>query len=145
MINRESIFVALFDLLQTVPGVITFSRKLAHWDDVPASQQPALYLSQIDGGTVQGNTQIHGQPRRWTIRAEVYVYVRTDGDQIPGSVLNPILDAIEALLAPSNAIAPVQTLGGLVEHCYIDGKIETDEGTLGDQAVAVIPIEILAL
>ena len=35
-----------------------------------------------------------------------------------------------------------QTLGGLVAHAWIDGVIETDEGVLGDQAVAIIPVVI---
>jgi hypothetical protein len=30
-----------------------------------------------------------------------------------------------------------------VKHCWISGAIETDEGVLGGQAVAIVPIEIL--
>ena len=37
-----------------------------------------------------------------------------------------------------------QTLGGLVHDCRIAGDIETDEGRLGDQAVAIIPIEMMS-
>jgi hypothetical protein len=33
----------------------------------------------------------------------------------------------------------------MVQHAYIAGKIETDEGVFGDQAVAIIPVEILRL
>jgi len=36
-------------------------------------------------------------------------------------------------------------LANLVRHARIEGRIETDEGVLGDQAVAVIPVEILCL
>jgi hypothetical protein len=35
------------------------------------------------------------------------------------------------------------TLGGLVNYCRIEGDIETDEGLLGEQAVAIIPVSIL--
>ena len=36
-----------------------------------------------------------------------------------------------------------QTLDGLVMGCRIDGKIETDEGALGAQSVAIVPITVL--
>ena len=41
----------------------------------------------------------------------------------------------------------VQDLGlpAMVQHASIAGKIETDEGALGDQAIAIIPVEILCL
>jgi len=61
-------------------------------------------------------------------------------------LLNPMLDALEAALAPLPATG-IQNLGlpTMVQHAYIQGKVETDEGVLGDQAVAVIPIEILCI
>jgi hypothetical protein len=56
------------------------------------------------------------------------------------------LDALEAALAPS-PVTGIQTLGlpGMVRHVTISGKVETDEGVLGDQAVAIVPIEILCV
>ena len=33
----------------------------------------------------------------------------------------------------------------MVQHAYIAGKIETDEGVLGDQAIAIVPVEILCV
>jgi hypothetical protein len=33
----------------------------------------------------------------------------------------------------------------MVQHAYIAGKIEITEGVLRDQAVAVIPVEILCV
>ena len=33
----------------------------------------------------------------------------------------------------------------MVQHAYIAGKIDTEEGVLGDQAIAIIPVEILCL
>lgn len=34
------------------------------------------------------------------------------------------------------------TLGSLTYQAWINGKIETDEGTLGGQSVAIVPIRI---
>ena len=74
---------------------------------------------------------------------DFYVYGQAPDElTAPATVLNPLLDAIEAALAPP-ASSNVQTLGGLVCHAWIAGKIETDEGALGGQAVAIVPIEIL--
>ena len=55
-----------------------------------------------------------------------------------------MLDALEAALAPDPA-SGVQRLAvpDMVSHAYIDGKVETDEGVLGDQAIAIVPVEIL--
>jgi len=139
LINREPIYAALFNLLAATSGITTSSRILKHWDDVPSADQPALFMAQ---GNQSAKTE-RGKPTLWTLDAKVYIYVKTDGDQVPSSVINPILDAIEAALS-GNAAENVQTLGGLVDYARIEGTIETDEGTLGTQAVAIIPISILA-
>jgi hypothetical protein len=138
MINREAIFAALFALLSSSGAYTTASRRLQHWNDVSKSAQPALYMAQ---GAQVART-VRGYPTVWTLSVDVYIYVRTDGGLNPGPIINPLLDAIEAALAP-NAAENTQTLGGLCEWCRIEGAIETDEGTLGDQAVAIIPISIL--
>lgn len=142
--NREAIYAALFELVSNVPGVIVAERRLRHWNDVKPVEQPYLCVAQGNQTTTQGNP-VKGLHAKWLMEAEIYVYVQTTGKKIPGSVLNPIIDAIEQALAPSFPdIQLCQTLGGLVHHCWIEGTIETDEGTLGDQAVAIIPISILA-
>src|SRR5271166_3813684 len=64
----------------------------------------------------------------------------------PAIILNPLLDALEQALAPSMATG-IQNLGlpEMVQHAYIAGKIETDEGVLGDQAIAIVPVEIVCI
>lgn len=137
--NREAIYSALFARLASVPGLRTSSRILKHWDDVPAEQQPALYLSQA---REQASTTT-GQPTVWRLSVDVYVYVRTSGGQVPGAALNPILDGIEAALSlHAVTLRHALDVPG-VEWARIEGEIDTDEGTLGDQAVAIVPIRIL--
>ena len=136
--NREAIYSALFTKLSAVAGVTTKSRKLKHWADVPAIEQPALYQAQVK----EKVTRQTNQPAIWQLSIDVYLYVNTsDTATAPSQVLNPILDAIVASLEP--AVGEVQTLGGLVQYCRIAGAIETDEGVLGQQAIALIPIDIL--
>lgn len=142
--NREAIYAALFNLLSSVHGITVAERRLRHWNDVKPVEQPYLCLAQGNQTATQGSPAI-GVNAKWLLDADIYIYVRTTGKQVPGSVLNPILDEIEQALAPPFPdINKCQNLGGLVEHCWIEGTIETDEGTLGDQAVAIIPVRILA-
>lgn len=142
--NREAIYAALFNQLASVPGIVVAERRLRHWDSVSSAEQPYLCVTQ-GGQTVAQGIPAKGVPAKWYLNADVYVYAQTAGEQVAGSVINPILDAIEQALAPEFPdINKCQILGGLVEHCWIEGTIETDEGTLGDQAVAIIPVRMLA-
>jgi len=50
---------------------------------------------------------------------------RTGSDITPISILNPLLGAIDAALAPGK-VDGKQTLGGLVSHCWIEGKVMKD-------------------
>lgn len=141
--KREPLYAALFALLQQVPGIVTCSRRLRHWSDVGRSEQPALFLAQVRETATPGDPA-HGLPTKWLLQADLYLYVYGDSRSPPGIRLNPLLDAIEAALAPTGPMQRTQTLGGLAERCWIEGDIDTDEGTLGDQAVAIIPVRILA-
>ena len=88
-----------------------------------------------------------GAPIVWTLYAEFYVYAHSSDPYLaPAAILNPLLDALEAALAPSPTTG-IQNLGlpQMVQHAYIAGKLETDEGVLGDQAIAIVPVEILCL
>lgn len=92
-------------------------------------------------------TKALGAPISWTLYADFYVYVHSSDPYLaPAMLLNPLLDALEAVLAPSPATG-IQNLGlpAMVQHAYIAGKVETDEGVLGDQAIAIVPVEILCL
>lgn len=136
---RETIYAALFSKVSGIAGIVTASRRLWHWSDVPPASQPALYMAQRSETAVQ----LRGVPPKWTLAVDLYLYAYSGNDHnaIPAQKLNPLIDAIETALLPSPG--GFQTLGGLVSHCWIAGKIETDEGFLGPQAVAIIPIEIV--
>jgi hypothetical protein len=137
--TREPIYEALFALLAAAAGFVTASRRLRHWSDVGPAEQPALFLAQKS----ESAERKPGQPPKWRALVDVYLYARAPDEVTPPmSVMNPLLDAIEAALAP-DPVGNLQSLGGLVEHCYLAGRIATDEGVLGGQAVAILPLEIL--
>lgn len=144
MIRREAIYAALWALAARSAGYATASRRLRHWGDVSPAEQPALFMSE-KGGT--GQSKAHATPIVWTLRADFYIYAHaSDPYAAPASVLNPLLDALEAALAPS-PVTGLQQLGlpEMVRHAHLVGKVETDEGVLGDQAVALVPVEILCV
>jgi hypothetical protein len=136
--SRETYYAALFTLVSGAASFHTASRRVRHWSDVQASEQPALFLA-VGPQTPQ---QVRNLPPKWMLDAKLYVYAHADGNLDPGPILNNLIDAVEAALQPSvNKVT--QDLGGLVSHAWIEGVVETDEGTLGEQAVAVIPIRML--
>lgn len=51
--DSEAIYAALFERLKSkMDGVVTISRRLRHFNNVPAEQRPALFITQ---GNQPGN------------------------------------------------------------------------------------------
>jgi hypothetical protein len=136
---REPIYAALFALVASAASFVTIGRRLRHWSDVGAAEQPALFMTQKS----ENAEERQPLPVKWRASVDLYLYAQAPDELTsPATVLNPLLDAVEAALAP-DPVGHVQTLGGLVSHCWIAGRIQTDEGVLGGQAVAIVPVEIL--
>jgi len=140
MIAREPVFAALFSLLQSATAFTTSSRRLVNVQDLAAEAFPAAY--QLQGKQIVKKTVI--TPPIYEMEATWIIYAFSNDPNIaPSTVLNPLVDAVLKVLIPaplSNAL----TLGGLVTQCAVSGDIEIFEGVLGDRAVAVIPLQILA-
>lgn len=137
--NRELIFSTLFAKVSSVAPFVTAERQVKLWNDVPPSEQPALFMGQGD----QNVTTKFGCPSRNDMLVSLYVYCNRESDpgELAATQLNNCVDAIQEVLKPS-IITGYNTLGGLVFNCVIEGRIETDEGLLGPQSVAVIPVKI---
>jgi hypothetical protein len=144
MIVRETIYAALWELGSGAARFATANRRLRHWADVAPFEQPALFMSEKGGNAAVKRL---GAPIVWTLYAEFYLYAHSSDPYLaPGAILNPLLDALEVALA-SAPTTGIQNLGlpQMVQHAYITGKVETDEGVLGDQAIAIMPVEILCI
>ncbi|HEX3973397.1 MAG TPA: hypothetical protein VHX19_18845 [Stellaceae bacterium] len=136
---REPIYAALFALAAGAASFVTVSRRLRHWSDVGAAEQPALFMIQ-KSETAEERRPL---PVKWRASVDLYIYAQAPDELTPpATVLNSLLDAVETALMP-DPVSHVQSLGGLVSHCWIAGRIQTDEGVLGGQAVAIVPVEIL--
>jgi hypothetical protein len=144
MIAREPIYAALFARVAGAANFVTAGRRLRHWSGMAPAEQPALFMRQKEE---VAKVPTLGAPTVWTLIVELYVYAHASDRYVaPATVLNPLVDAVEAALAPLAATG-LQDLGlpALVQHAYIGGKVAIDEGLLRDQAVAIIPVEILCL
>ncbi len=155
MSTREAIFTALFALVSTgegSPGTISWgageallytSRRVKLWDDLPS--QPALCQAEHDESFVQA-TRL---PFKRSFSASWLIYHKAGADPsaIPGQTSNAILDAIETVFSPSPSDPGWPdarlTLGGLVHHCFISGKVFKDPGDLDGQALIIVPITVL--
>ena len=143
MIDRSAIFNALFTKLQNnVPGCVTYTRILQHWGAVQPNAMPYLGMIQED----QIVEKIQKIPSKWKLFASIYIYTyQPDSQTSPIIQMNTIVNAVEATLAPGPGPNMIQNLGiAGVQDCWISGRIQTDEGTIGPIAVSIIPIEIFA-
>ncbi len=144
MISREPIYTALYERVAAAAPFVTTGRKLRHWSDLTAAEQPALFMRQkLEVASVV----TLGAPTVWKFVVELYAYAHSSDPYLaPAAVLNPLIDAVQIALA-ATSVTGVQDLGlpEMVQHAYIAGKIEITEGVLRDQAVAVIPVEILCV
>lgn len=152
--SREQILSALFtlgcgayawkntpagDQTQGIPSV----RRLRLWGDVPLDQRPAFF--QFEGGRGLYTWSTEATLKR-TIRPQWFIYFNAkDPASVGASLINPVLDALDAALKPAGADIATgrQTLGNLCYHCRIDGDPFQDPGDLDGDGLVVIPINIL--
>lgn len=142
--DSEQIYQALFEHLSGIDDFVVKSRRLRHFNLVPNEQCPALFITQ--GNQVE--SAIKGFNPKVELQAEVYIYIyETDANLAPSTQLNRMLDQVRDALKPEYPdMCEYQTLGGLVEHCWIDGTIEIFEGAEGmidGRGIAIIPIRML--
>jgi hypothetical protein len=146
-VPREQIYSALFSFLQSAASFKTVGRVWVPAAKLSPPQLPALFLVEREETAIQ---TAPGRPTKWILGAEIHLYARNEGEtQIPGqetvlpvTALNNLLDAIEIALKPS-AATNVQSLGGLVQHCWIEGKVKKDAALQGAVSTAVVPVKLL--
>lgn len=141
MTTREQIMQSLFNLVSGAAGFVTTGRRLKLWTDVAANAKPALFMYEPDDMYSLGNQ--YTQVVEMNVDLFIYTAPGMDSGVTPVSIMNPLLDAIDTALKPS-PINNRQTLGGLVSHCWIDGKVMKDPGDIDGDGIAVIPVKILA-
>lgn len=144
--SREAVVSALVTLLSgavfssAVNGATTWKtvgRKLKLFSEVPLAARPALFVTEHHENTV---FQSENLPPKMTMSLDLFVYLNGKANSTPAQDLNIVMDALDAVLAP-NATG-VQTLGGLVTHCRIDGQTMKDPGDIDGDGLLWVPIKI---
>jgi hypothetical protein len=138
-VAREDIMIALCTLVFGIADFKTTGRRVLLWSKV--AEQPACFVRNT--GDLYDYAGIQNAKRIMEVEVWLYSKAGQNPDAVPGIALNNMADALDVALAPSDMITGRQTLGGLVQHCWIEGHSEFDPGDLDGQAKAVIPIRIL--
>lgn len=133
---------ALFNLVSGSASFTTASRRLRLWNDMAPSDKPAIFVAERGDTYARGSD---GRPAIVVFEADIFIYTDAGKDTsiVPATALNALIDAVDAALAPS-PVSGKQSLGGMVSHCWIEGKIMKDPGDLDGDGLAIIPVKILA-
>lgn len=138
---RETIMQALIARLEAIPGMPTVGRRNRNPETIVKPSQPALILV---GDSEKYESDRPNVPpiRRMTVLAILYYDAGTDDNVIPDSVLNPLLDGIDAALTPDNPMVGACTLGGVVQSARIIGEVKKAPGDKTGKGLAIVPIVI---
>ncbi|MDG3442441.1 hypothetical protein [Nitrospirillum amazonense] len=149
MSDLDAPYAALFALLEALKApdgempaagqVVTASRDVQLFEQVPADKLPALFLA-VDHQVYQ--YQMQGVPATARPSAKIYLYAAADDTLSAGQRVNGLLGAVMDVLKPTGAYAD-QTLGGLVQYARIEGTVEVYDGVLTRRAAAIVPVKML--
>lgn len=145
MATREPIYQALFDLVTSDPTVasifVTTGRLLPHIANLADAQCPALFAFQLPE---KREYMGRGIPAKRTLFvAFVCYFSATQPGPLPATMVNTAADAIDRVISTPGNPDNVQTLGGLVEHVYIEPDIKPFEGLLQEKSVLVAVVGML--
>ena len=148
--SREAIFSALFARAQAITwtdpvsgqtnGWVYTNRRIVTPDQVGSDQQPALFQAEAD----EQFSQTTKMPTKRILSGSWLIYLKAyDAPQPTGPLINAVMDGVEQVLQADDLVNDVCTLGGLVNHVWIDGMVFKDTGDLDGQAMLIVPIRIL--
>ena len=149
MASRKAIAAALLAQLNAGGQFANVGRRDRAPEQAAAPNRPGLFLLKPrEHYRYDGDDRGVPPVRELSFLAVIYTDVGTDAKAVPADIIDDLLDAIDAALAPgvpdqmNNGAR--QTLGGLVYDCRIDG--EATECAPGDQVgkgETVVPIVVV--
>lgn len=140
--TREQAYQALFNWVKpmTLPSGQTWGtqmRGIKGVDEVEAASQPAMFVCQ---GPQRGNKRRDVGAMSWEWWAALVIYFRTNVVPVDEdwAFANAVLESVEDILWNPDG---VQTLGGVVADCFIEGEIGLyPEPNLLQQQTLIIPV-----
>lgn len=150
-IDREAIWVALQALFQTRVGTKfqTLGRQHVRPPSLSPEQQPACFVVEV---RETRTPRPSGLPGKITLAGFIILYFQAPQPQIEdtgaeteigATILNSLLRAVDEALLPDDFANGTLTLGGLVQHCWLEGEVDYDPGILTQQGAAILPLRIL--
>lgn len=155
--NLEPLYAAVFSYLSSITdetGTAVFrytSRLLRPWSDFTDEMQPTLCQTQLDEDESQRGPL---GPARLELRVGITIWYKFGEPPALSSpeanrLIGYVRSALDAkMLGPDGKlydkpIGSKQTLGGVVENCYIKGRVIIDEGVLDNQGCVFIPVVLI--
>jgi hypothetical protein len=141
VIQIEPTYAALWALISGLPGVNFATRRPVAPANLADGQYPALMMEQDD---IEFVNQGDGGGTIATLPASIIGCVNTGSDPnvAPAIAANQLLDQVRAAIWP-----PIpgfkQTLGGLAESVYVNGKAEVFAGNQQQHGIFILPITII--
>lgn len=148
--TREAVFSALFAILETAPGITTFSRRMLDYSAVAPGLMPILML--WEQPELTDYRPGRGLPRDYW---EAYIIIvfhnpsrvtaGNPNSAVPGAtIINPLVDGVRNALAPDDPTTNSLTLGGLVDWCRVEGRtiVETGDTDAQGYGGAIIPVRM---
>jgi len=146
-IGRETIYTALFNQLSLSLSAAnggafnTVSRRMTAASQLTESDCPAIFLHELGERYEQS---MLGGPAKVTLMAQAYMYAMCDLESdVPAATINNLCDNVEDAIAPIPALG-VQTLGDLVQHCWLEGRMSDYIATqAGRLSITVLELAML--
>lgn len=151
--NPEVIAVAFYNLLLTAIGptppqypFVSTDRRGQIPQNVAALNQPYMGLLELGASQVLGTGGLETRTQgveKWLLHFTVLIYIRADASPttVPATELNAAFLSIINVLR-STPIGERQTLGGLVDDCYILGNVIMLSGIIDQQCTLEIPVVV---
>jgi hypothetical protein len=140
--SRETIINALFTKLVTSGQFNTTGRRNRDPESIAPEQTPALLLVEHTEKYAIPSPSLPAK-RMINLRAILYTDVGDDDNAIPATVINNLLDGVDAALVPDDPTSQRCTLGGLVYSVKIDGDVIKAPGDVTGKGLAIVPLQIL--
>lgn len=160
MATREPIMTALLAACSAVTNFQTVSRVVVNDPEfaptvtvaTPPAQPALILVEDVERHVHSGG---HGPPTKRTLGVMLMIWAQKPRDlqnsgppdqTTPGATLvNTLMEALEAVFVADNAMTGCFTLGGLVQRCWIEGTVTKISGDLdpNGQAFLAVPVSIL--
>lgn len=156
--STEVMYQALFTLLSQTQlsgsaAFVTSSRRLPQVSTVSPANQPALYMLESEENVTEHENGLPVFEHK--VAAVVLFRNNSSTSTVASSQLNALRDAVFTQLQSftlasdqqtviAKPLGERQTLGGIVYHCRILGRVLKNEGLQNQQGAIVFPISILA-